>query len=292
MTKTSVVPCSALRALRALAVVGLILCVVPADAQKGGSHPPTPPPTPSPPKISPQPSSFDQNKLILESNNLASPKIAKDNNCFLPPLDRVQSTTVEVGDLQIPAKAKKEYEDSCAALKNKKMADAENHLRKAVKQYPKYSAAWVMLGQVLETQQKANEAREACSQPVSTDPNYLPAYLCLADISAHLEHWDEVLKASTRALELDPTTDELGYTYNAAANLNLHNLPQAEKSALRASEIDKGNADPRIHFLLAQIYEAKGNRAEEAAQLKEYLKYTSDPADVAMVKSYLAELEK
>lgn len=43
---------------------------------------------------------------------------------------------------------------------------------------------------------------------------------------------------------------------------------------------------------LAQIYEAKGDRAAEAAQLREYLKYASDPNDVAMVKQYLSELEK
>ena len=245
---------------------------------------PTPPPSPT---------IFDQNKLIIDSNSkVETPQIAKEENCFLPPLNGVRGPTVELSTLQIPAKAKREYEDGCAALRNKKAADAENHLRKAVKQYPKYSAAWVLLGQTLEAQQKADEAREACSQPVSSDSNYRPAYFCLADIAGRSQHWDEVLKFSNRALELDPSSDAVGYAYNAAANLNLHNLPQAEKSALRAAEIDKNNTDPRIHFLLAQIYEAKGDRAGEAAQLREYLKYASDPADVVMVKSYLAELEK
>jgi hypothetical protein len=84
----------------------------------------------------------------------------------------------------------------------------------------------------------------------------------------------------------------VAYDYNAAANFNLHNLPEAEKNALRAAEIDKNNTDPRVHFLLAQIYEAKGNRADEAAQLREYLKYASDPNDVAMVKQYLSDLDQ
>jgi len=165
-------------------------------------------------------------------------------------------------------------------------------LRKAVKQWPKDSAAWVVLGQVLEAQQKTDEAYGACSQPLATDSNYLPAYLCLADISAHSENWNKVLQLSTRALEIDPTNNAVAYDYNAAANFQLHRLPEAEKSALRAAEIDKSNADPRVHFLLAQIYEAKGDRESEAAQLREYLKYASDPNDVAMVKRYLSELEK
>lgn len=247
---------------------------------------PTPPPSPT---------TFDQNKLIIESNSkVETPQVARDKeeNCFLPPLSGVRGPTVELSSLQIPPKAKREYEDGCAALRNKRAADAENHLRKAVKQYPKYSAAWVLLGQTLGAQQKTDEAREACSQPVTSDSNYRPAYLCIADIAARSQHWDEVLKFSSRALELDPSSDGVGYAYNAAANLNLHNLPQAEKSALRAADLDQNNADPRIHFLLAQIYEAKGDRAGEAAQLREYLKYASDPADVAMVNSYLAELDK
>jgi hypothetical protein len=47
-----------------------------------------------------------------------------------------------------------------------------------------------------------------------------------------------------------------------------------------------------VHFLLAQIYEEKGDRSREAAQLREYLKYASDPNDIRMVKTYLSEIEK
>ena len=52
----------------------------------------------------------------------------------------------------------------------------------------------------------------------------------------------------------------------------------------------QNNTDPRT-LLLTQIYAAKGDRENEAAQLREYLKYASDPNDAAMVKSYLAKLE-
>jgi len=231
--------------------------------------------------------------LIQRSNNkLVSSMIAEGGNCFLPPLNRLLLSKVGIADLQVPAKAQREHKDGCTALRNSKTIEAEGHLRKAVKQWPKYLAAWVVLGQVLEAQQKTDEAYGACSQPLATDSNYLPPYLCLADISAHSESWDKVLQLSTRALEIDPTNNAVAYDYNAAANFHLHRLPEAERSAPRAAEIDKSNADPRVHFLLAQIYEAKGDRESEAAQLREYLKYASDPNDVAMVRRYLSELEK
>jgi len=248
-------------------------------------------PAPAPLKPTTLPSEFDRTKAMLDSNGNPIPKEVKADNCFLPPLNGLPMITAGVADLQVSAKPRHEFEEGCASLRNQKAADAEAHLRKALKQDAKFSAAWVLLGQVLEAEQKMDEARDACSRPVASS-SYLPAYLCLADISARTGNWDDVLKLSARALELDPSTAAPAYSYNAAANYNLHNLPAAEKSALRAVDIDKSNSDPRVHFLLAQIYEAEGNRAAEAVQLREYLKYVTDPADAEMVKKALASLEQ
>ncbi len=217
---------------------------------------------------------------------------AKDDTCLLPPLNLTTAPAVSAEQLQIPANAKKEYQQACAALKDKKTADAEKHLRKAIQAYPKYSAGWVTLGQVLAAQQRTDEARSACFQGSTVDSKYVPAYLCLADIAVRAHDWSEVLKLSSHALEVDPSNDAVAYEYHAAANLNLHKLADAEKSGLRAVDIDKSHREPRVYFVLAQIYEAKGDPTNEATQLREYLKYASNPDDVAMAKQYLSELEK
>jgi tetratricopeptide (TPR) repeat protein len=293
--------------LKLLWASGLILSGIPALAQQGGGgiHPAPPPSTPASPSTKPttapppQPPHFpsatnpwDQNELIQRSSNKqVSSKIVKNDTCFLPPLNGPLPATVGVADLQIPGKAQRDHSDGCVAMGNNNTAEAESHFRKAVKQWPKYWAAWVVLGQLLEAQQKTKEADDACSQPLATEAGYLPAYLCLADISARSESWDKVLSLSNRAMAIDPSV-AVAYDYHAAANFHLHNLPAAEKSALRAVELDKNNTDPRIHFLLAQIYEAKGDHAGEAAQLREYLKYTRNPDDVAMIKQYLSDLDE
>jgi tetratricopeptide (TPR) repeat protein len=215
-----------------------------------------------------------------------------EETCLLPPLSLINSPTIPAEQLQTAAEARNDYHEACAALKRKKNADAEKLLRKAVQHYPKYSVAWVTLGQVLAAQQKNNEARSACSRSSIVDPTYVPAYLCLADIAAHAGAWDEVLALSGRALELDPANNAISYEYHAAANLEIHNLAAAEKSGLRAVEIDKDNREPRVHFVLAQIYEAKGDSENEAIQLRNYLKYATSPDDVAMVQQLLSKLEK
>jgi tetratricopeptide (TPR) repeat protein len=237
--------------------------------------------------------SADQARLRNAQNAPAAPpqSSAKGHDtCLLPPLNQPRPSVSSV-QLQTPAAAREEYQKACSDLKDKKIADAEKHLRKAVRDYPKYAAAWVTLGQVLATQQRTDEARGACLQSSTVDSSFVPAYLCLADIAARTRAWDEVLKLSGHALELDPAHNAVAYEYHAAANLNLHRLAEAEKSGLRAVEIDDDHREPRAHFILAQIYEAKADSAKEAVQLREYLQSADSPDDVALVKQYLSKLE-
>jgi hypothetical protein len=47
-----------------------------------------------------------------------------------------------------------------------------------------------------------------------------------------------------------------------------------------------------VHFVLAQIYEAQGDSANEAAQLRAYLRYSDSAPDAAIVEQYLSNLER
>jgi tetratricopeptide (TPR) repeat protein len=223
---------------------------------------------------------------------LPKKKLEVDGNCLLPPLTSITPTpTVAAEQLKIPGKASREYEEACGDLRSRKLPDAEKHLRIAVREYGKYSLAWVTLGQVLSAQKRLDEARVACAQATIADPAFAPAYLCLADFAARSHDWAEVLQLSERALGLGSNYAVVAYEYDAAANLNLHNLPAAEKSGLRAIELDRDHREPRVHFVLAQVYEAKGDRENEAKQLREYLKYASDAADLSIIKAALLQLE-
>ena len=276
------------RAAPHVAYVLMLSCVALAQGAGGvGGHPSNPPPPP----VRPQSSDFDQQRIRLQSNGPQSNSPVGDRDaCLLPPLSTIQLPTVGVANLHIGSKAKKDYASGCSALKDGKYDKAEENLRKAVSDEPKYVAAWVTLGQLLAGRQKMDDARQACSQARTVDPKYIPSYLCLADIAARAQNWPETLNLSNQALELDSANDPVAYDYNAAASLNLRRLDDAEKSAAKAIEIDRNHVDPRVHFLLAQIYEAKGERIKEEAQLREFLKY-ADPSDAAMVKQYLTQLE-
>jgi len=220
----------------------------------------------------------------------ASTTAAGDESCFMWPLTGIRSPTAGVASLEVPEQARKDFQHACRAASDKKLAKAGEHLRKALHEDAQYPAAWVLLGQVLKAQQKPEDARSSCSQALRVDPNYLPADLCLADLCAVEQRWEEMLRFANTAVALDPANDPRVYFYAAGGYFGLHRLPEAEKSALKAAEIDKTKREPRIHFLLAQIYEIERKPDAEAAQLQEYLKSATDPQEVAMVKKYLADL--
>ena len=202
----------------------------------------------------------------------------KKKMCSIQPFPGMLDT-VSTTSLQIPPKAQKEYEEACAALKDNKLPETEKHLRKATEIYPDYAAGWVMLGQILGTRQQTGKARDACSRASSADPNYWPAYLCLAEIALLEEKWNEVLNLTSRALELDPVNDAFAYFFSAIAYFKLNQLPEAETRALKAEVIDKAHYEPLIQFLLAQIYEAKHDSTAAASHFQEYQKIRRDSQD-------------
>lgn len=203
----------------------------------------------------------------------------------------VHSPTVSATRLEVPAKASSEYQKACGAFKDKRFSTAEDAVRKAIGLDPNYAAAWVVLGQVLDAQNKKDDARKACSQAMSVDPTYVPPYICLADFAAKENNWDEVSRLSTRALELDPVSNVYAFYFTAAAEFHLHQILKAETDAMSVVRLDIWHRLPQIHRLLAKIYEIKGDSHSEEAQLKEYLKQSPNSDDSAQMRSLLAQLE-
>jgi hypothetical protein len=203
----------------------------------------------------------------------------------------VRSPTVSVARLAVPKKASHEFQKACGALKDRRFAEAEKHARKAIKHYSKYAAAWVILGQILDAQHEQDEARAACSQALSLDPTYSPPYICLAELAVREDDWEQVSKLSKHALELDPANNAYAYYYTAVAALHSKKLAEAELDGLSAAKLDAWHHLPQVHFLLAKIYEAKGDSKAEAEQLRRYLKLVPDAPNSAVAKSALDRLE-
>jgi Tfp pilus assembly protein PilF len=228
---------------------------------------------------------------IPDTPPLLEPVIADHEKCLHWNISAARATTFSVTTLKVPSKARAEYEKACNSFQKKKFEEAEQYLRRAIDKFKDYSAAWVMLGVVLDEQHKVQEARDACSRASTIDEKYFPAYLCLAEFSARNQEWARLLDLANVALGLNSGNDGYAHYYRAMASFYLNNLVDAQKNALQAVEIDTGHNYLPLYFLLAQIYAAQGDKVAAAAQLRVALKNHNDPAQEEVAKRYLAKLE-
>ena len=232
--------------------------------------------------------------VALPTANGASrlkPGVFTEEGCLPWNVSEGRDTAVSVTSLKVPSIARSEFEKACEANNKNKFVDAELHLRGAIDKFQTYPAAWVMLGIVLEEQNKGQEGHDACDHAVTIDSNYLPAYLCQAEISARKREWEQVLKLANLALDLTSPGDGYAYYYRAAALFHTKNLGEAKKSALQASEMDVNHNNGPLYFLLAQIYAAEGDKTQAEAQLQLILKHPTDRRQEDAAKQFLAKLE-
>jgi hypothetical protein len=229
--------------------------------------------------------------VIVPTETIPKPTVVDDEACFPWDIPSAREGSVSAIRLGVPGKARSQYDKACAAFKKQKLAEAEQHARDAIEQYPKYPAAWVMLGQVLESQQKMNEAHDACAQPIKADPTYLPPYLCLAGLLDTEKEWDDLLALSEQFRGLNLVGDMYSDYYRGMSLFHLQKLPEAQKSVSDAIALDTQHHQPGFYFLLAKIYGDQGDVVNAGFQILLFEKYSTRPQDKEEAKEYLAQLQ-
>jgi len=225
------------------------------------------------------------------SSTLDTSAPADEEQCFPWNLSKVRTTTVSVTKLKVPQKARDEYAKACDASNKNKFEEAEQHARGAIEKFQDYSAAWVLLGVILEEQNKGQEAHDACARATAIDATYLPAYLCAAELSVRDRKWQSVLDSADVAVSLNLEGDSYSRYYRATAYFHMNNLAEAKKSALQAAEMNVEHDEPSLYFLLAKIYEREGDNASAIAQLEQLLKHPADRQRQDAARQLLAKLE-
>lgn len=233
---------------------------------------------------------FDPYRIIMPYS--PDPHLKDEQpSCFKWPLAPVVSGVVSVDRLNVPAPARESFRAACSSVVKKEFPYAQRELNLAVKSLPKFAAAWALLGQIQRDEKRMDQAQQSCTEARNADASYLPAYLCLADLAARQNNWARTAELSSQALALQPVRAPGAYYLNALGSFYLGQMPQAEKSALRA--LDEGGPEqkPPLHWLLAKIYEANGDRGAEAGQLREYLKVAPHAQDAPLARKILQEIE-
>lgn len=285
----------------ALCAMAITLSALPFYAQKsapagggGSAHPSTGGPVmmPNNPSIYGAPSSGPLWQPLPDIPQIPAPRVVvEDEKCLPWNVSDMRAAAVSVARLNVPSKAKHEYDKACEANNSKNFVEAEQHARAAIDKFQDYAAAWVLLGVILEEENKAADAQEACFHAMTIDATYVPGYLCKEEFAIRKAQWDEVLNVSNVALGLNSMGDGYVYYYRAMADFHLHHLVEARKSALQAVDVGIKRNEIPLSFLLAQIYEASGDNADAADQLRQILKHHSGGQQEEDARQFLAKLE-
>lgn len=203
---------------------------------------------------------------------------------LLKRIGNAPGTTISVTSMAAPKGAMHAYEKA-QKMMAAKPAEAEKELNKAIKSYPRFAAAWTLLGDIHREHNQFDAAREEYAQAIAADPQFVNPNYGLAIIAVQQKKWDEVIRFSDQVIKLNPVAFPMAYFFNAAANYNLQKLAPAEESAKRFKSMDTQHSHPDVCLLLSYLYSAKQDYVGAAHEIREYLSIRPNSPDAESLKN-------
>jgi tetratricopeptide (TPR) repeat protein len=211
---------------------------------------------------------------------------------LLYPIAGIQGLIASATSGQAPKDARKALEKGRNDAKKNKPDQAEQEFRKAVQIYPRYAEAWLELGKILEQREHYPEARQAYASALAADSKFVYPYEKLYQIALREQNWKDLAERTDQLLHLDPFEFPAAYYFNALAHLQMKEYDDAEKSAQRAVEADRKQANPKTHFLLGAIQIQKQDWTKAAESFRAYLKAAPNALDKEQVQKTLGQLDQ
>jgi len=250
---------------------------------------------------------FLTNNLSLMGTTTDASRTLDVGNVVIERLSKVKGTTISAVPYKTTESARKAYEKGLAAQRNGKLDDARKDFEDALKLNPRYASAWFRLGTILEKQKETDPARDAYAKATSIDPKFLPPYLSLASLAFKAQDWTAVLQYTGHVIAVDPLNygadntfivdlDEWNpadaYFYNAIANYKLDRFDDAEKSALKAANVDLREHASQVHLLLAELFTRKQQYSRAISELQTYLQLVPQAPNNDAIRTQIANLEQ
>jgi Tfp pilus assembly protein PilF len=207
-------------------------------------------------------------------------------------LGKSDGTTVSLTTMQAPGNARKEYEKGQKSLSHEDLKGAEKNLTKAVQIYPRFAAAWSLLGMVHESFNRLDEASNDFQQSINADPQYVNPYFGMAQIAARQQKWPDTLRLCDQVTKLDPLAFPDIYFFNAVASYNLGKVDQSEKNVRKYLSLDSDHRRPMAALLLAEILTRKQDYTGAAQQAQSYLAMSPNAPDAENVRAKLKRLQE
>jgi Tfp pilus assembly protein PilF len=194
---------------------------------------------------------------------------------------------VDVGDMNIPEPARREFVKGEQALSEKKVQESAKHFQKATKLYEEYPQAYRMLGDAYLEMKEWKKAEVALKRSIELEPKLAAAYVDLGAVYNQTQNFPAAEQALKRGLELSPDAAaakyELAKTYWGMGRWQ-DAMPLAQ---------DAVSALPKLaaaHVLLGNIDLKKRDASGALREYEEYLRLEPEGPMAPEVRKMVAKL--
>lgn len=194
---------------------------------------------------------------------------------------------------EVPAAAKKSYEEGLNFLREKKEKEGFDSLRKAIEIFPDYYQALDRLGAEYATRGNTNRSfYEAggilLAKAAQINPRAYTTAFGLGWTQYHLGQIDQAVENLQRATTLYGKSPD-AYLWLGKALRRASKLDQAEQALRRANELSSGKVAD-VHWQMAQIMSDQKRYKEAADELELFLKAQPDTTDAEKIRGVIKQL--
>ena len=202
-----------------------------------------------------------------------------------------QGATVAVVDLNVPDKAKQEFQQGQDSAVQNDWKKALKHYAEAIKLYPSYASAYNGMGVAYLRTQDRDHGKQAFEKAIALNDHYELAYLNLSKMEIVAGDYKGADTSLAHALTVDPLSAE-GLMLASQVALLLGRYDDAISDAGRVHAMAQHQAYAIVHMLAARAYERKKMFAEAVNELKTYLEEAPNSQHAQTAHAELAALQK
>lgn len=198
-------------------------------------------------------------------------------------------STVSVGQLKVPDKAREEDKKARQALEKKDIASAAKHVEKALQIAPQYAAALTTRALLELDGDKTGAAVADLEKAVKDDAGYGLSFLVLGAAYNQLQHFDDAIRALDHGVALMPNYWQ-GYFELGKAYLGKNDLTHAQEQIDQCAKRAPADYAP-LHLVRANLDLALKNYPAAMTELEAFLDREPNGANSMQARQTLGQVK-
>ena len=201
---------------------------------------------------------------------------------------RSNGATVSAMELNVPEKARKEFDKANQDMARQDWKGALERLNKAVAIYPQYAAAYNNLGVLYSRLEDYVHEQEALEKAISLNDHFAPALENMGKLCLRQKKIPQAETLLEKAVSADPgNTSSL--TLLAEAQYMNHHFDAAIASARQVHAVL--HHPSFVHYIAARAWQQEGQQTEVLAEFKTFLQEEPSGPRADYVRADMAKIE-